>query len=191
MNFPTTLIRWLLILSLALASGFATAQTPNPTVTFKTDNGSFTLELFADKAPKTVENFLSYCNDQFYVGTIFHRVIPGFVVQGGGLTFDYTRKDVKEAVINESANGLKNKRGTVAMARRADPDSATSQFFVNLRHNRHLNAKKNAAGYTVFGQVIDGMDTIESITEEPIGKYRPEAPDLPVRILSVTVHPVP
>lgn len=159
-------------------------------VELKTDLGTITLELFPDKAPETVKNFLRYCNEGFYAGTIFHRVIPGFVVQGGGMTFDFVKKDTREPVVNESDNGLRNRRGTVAMARLPAPDSATSQFFINLNNNTHLDAKKDEPGYTVFGRVVDGMDVVGKITEEPQGKYRPQAPDMPIRILSVTVSPL-
>lgn len=161
----------------------------SPKVELKTDLGIITLELFPEKAPETVENFLRYCNDGFYAGTIFHRVIPGFVVQTGGMTFDYVKKETRDPVVNESQNGLRNRRGTVAMARLPDPDSATSQFFINLNNNTHLDATKDAPGYTVFGRVTDGMDVVKKITEEPQGKYRPQAPDMPIRILGVTVTP--
>lgn len=161
----------------------------SPKVELTTDLGTITLELFPEKAPETVKNFLRYCNDGFYAGTIFHRVIPGFVVQAGGMTFDYVKKETRDPVVNESQNGLRNQRGTVAMARLPDPDSATSQFFINLNNNTHLDATKDAPGYTVFGRVTNGMDVIQKITEEPQGKYRPQAPDLPIRILGVTVTP--
>lgn len=174
---------WLLASASVVAAG-----NNNPQVTFKTDLGSFTLELYPDKAPATVDNFLRYCRQGFYVGTIFHRVIPGFVVQGGGLTFDYVKKATHEPVSNESDNGLRNRKGTVAMARHSDPDSATSQFFINLGNNKHLNSKKDQPGYTVFGKVIEGMDVVNAITREPIGKFSPEAPDIPVRIIAVQLE---
>lgn len=159
----------------------------SPKVELKTDLGTITIELFDDQAPATVENFLRYCEDGFYAGTIFHRVIPGFVVQGGGLTFDYVKKETREPIINESDNGLLNLRGTLSMARLPDPDSATSQFFINLNDNAHLDTDGDKPGYAVFGRVISGMDVVDSITEEPQGKYRPQAPDLPIRILSVNI----
>jgi peptidyl-prolyl cis-trans isomerase A (cyclophilin A) len=178
-----------LSLSLGLTSGFAIAdpQPANPQVQLETDLGTLTLELFADKAPATVENFLRYCRDGFYVGTIFHRVIPEFVVQGGGMTFDYVKKETREPVVNESANGLLNQRGTLAMARLSDPDSATSQFFINLNDNPHLDAQPKALGYTVFGRVLRGMEVVDKITEEPQGEFVPQAPNLPIRILSVNI----
>ncbi len=175
---------------LLAGTGLANAESL-PQVTLETDLGPIALELFPQKSPATVSNFLRYCQEGFYVGTIFHRVIPGFVVQGGGLTFDYVKKDTHEPVINESANGLRNRPGSVAMARLPDPDSATSQFFINLNHNTHLDPRQDAPGYTVFGQVVAGMDVVEKITLEPQGKYRPQAPDLPVRILSCNTAQAP
>ena len=172
--------------------GFTTASLAdqhNPKVYMKTDLGEVVFELYPGKAPATVANFLQYCRDGFYAGTIFHRVVPGFVVQGGGYTFDYVRKETREPVKNESDNGLLNLEGTVAMARFKDPDSATSQFYFNLKHNRHLDPVKEKPGYTVFGKLVSGHDVLLEITREPLGKYRPEAPDLPVRILAVRVEP--
>lgn len=180
----------LLIIMLDFSNFSAAEEVPksNPLVTFKTDLGSITMELFPDKAPATVNNFLRYCREGFYVGTIFHRVIPNFVVQGGGMTFDYVKKETHEPIVNESNNGLRNRKRTVAMARLPEPDSATSQFFINLGNNKHLNPKKGQPGYTVFGQIIQGMDVVSTITEEPLGKYRPQAPDLPIRILAVHIE---
>lgn len=168
-----------------MLSGISLAD--NPQVEFKTDSGVITIELYPDKAPITVENFLRYCNDGFYTGTIFHRIVPGFVVQGGGLTFDYVKKTTREPIANESDNGLRNRRGTLSMARFSAPDSATSQFFINLVANTNLDPQNDQAGYAVFGKVIKGMEVVDNMTREPRGQYRPEAPDLPIRILSVTV----
>lgn len=166
------------------------ALAANPKVKLETDLGVIVLEVFADKAPATAANFLSYVDDGFYNGTIFHRVIPGFVVQGGGLTFDFVNKPTREPVKNESNNGLKNHYGTLSMARTAHPDSATSQFFinVNLRGNTHLDASNNKPGYAVFAKVIEGIDVVDAITREPRGQYRayPEAPNNPVRILKAS-----
>ncbi|WP_460853836.1 peptidylprolyl isomerase [Pseudomaricurvus hydrocarbonicus] len=170
-------------------TGGASSEITARHVELKTDLGIILIELFPDKAPATVANFLRYCNDGFYVGTIFHRVIPGFVVQGGGMTFDFVKKETHDPVVNESNNGLKNRRGTLSMARLPDPDSATSQFFINLNRNRHLDPQKDQPGYTVFARVIEGMDVVDKMTEEPQGKYRAQAPDLPIRILAVTVKP--
>lgn len=158
-----------------------------PQVELKTDLGTITIELFADKAPATVENFLQYCRDGFYNGTIFHRVIPGFVVQGGGLTFDYMKKETRDPVVNESDNGLLNLHGTLSMARTDKPDSATSQFFINLKDNTHLDPQGNKPGYAVFGRVIAGMEVVDKIVAEPQGRFYPQAPDTPVRILSVNI----
>lgn len=158
----------------------------NPRVRLDTDEGDIVLELFARKAPKTVENFLRYVDDRFYDGTIFHRVIPGFVVQGGGMTYDFSKKETRDPVANESDNGLSNKPMTVAMARKSDPDSANSQFFINLNNNSSLDASDDKPGYTVFGRVVSGQETIVAIVEEPTGNYDdyPNAPNTPVRILS-------
>ncbi|MFC6632235.1 peptidylprolyl isomerase [Microbulbifer taiwanensis] len=158
----------------------------NPRVELKTDLGTIQVELYRDKAPATVENFLTYLDSGFYNGVIFHRVIPGFMVQTGGHTFDFQLKETREPVTNESSNGLKNLRGTLAMARKNDPDSATSQFFINLKHNDHLDAAKDKPGFTVFGKVTQGMDVVDSILNEPRGLYRafPQAPNVPVRILN-------
>lgn len=158
----------------------------NPRVKLDTDEGDIVLELFAQKAPKTVENFLRYVDDRFYDGTIFHRVIPGFVVQGGGMTYDFSKKETRDPVANESDNGLSNKPMTIAMARKSDPESANSQFFINLNNNSSLDASDDKPGYTVFGRVVSGQETIVAIVEEPTGNYDdyPNAPNTPVRILS-------
>lgn len=128
-----------------------------------TDRGPIELALNQARAPKTVANFLRYAREDFYAGTIFHRVIPGFMIQGGGLTRDLERKETHAPVENESANGLSNERGSVAMARTRDPDSATAQFFINLTDNARLDGQSGQPGYTVFGQVVDGMDTVDAI----------------------------
>src|SRR5690606_20370188 len=123
-------------------------------VNVKTDKGDFTIELYPDKAPETVANFLGYANRYFYDGLIFHRVVKDFVIQTGGYTFDLSTKETDDPVINESDNGLKNRRGTLAMARHADPNSATSQFYINVRDNSSLDASAGKPGYTVFGKVV-------------------------------------
>lgn len=138
----------------------------NPTVLLETSSGDILIELFADKAPKTVENFLRYVNEDFYKGTIFHRVIKGFMIQGGGLTMKMEEKPTHEPIVNEAANGLKNLRGSVAMARTMDPHSATAQFFINTVNNAsldHSSLENSGFGYCVFGQVIDGMDVVDKI----------------------------
>ncbi len=179
-----------LVLSALLSLSVSSLAEENPRVTFDTDLGKVVIELFPKEAPITVENFLRYCNDGFYTGTIFHRVIPNFVVQGGGLTFDFVKKKTRDPITNESDNGLKNRLGTLSMARLPDPDSATSQFFINLNRNRHLDPKKDEAGYAVFGKVVEGMDIVFNMTKEPRGKIkgREQSPDLPIRILAVQVH---
>lgn len=171
----------------ALLAFFITlpALADNPRVELKTDLGTLRVELYADRAPATVENFLAYVDSGFYNGVIFHRVIPGFMAQTGGHTFDFQKKDTREPVVNESDNGLSNERGTLAMARVSDPDSATSQFFINLVDNTRLDAKEDKPGYTVFGRVTAGMDVVEKIAGQPRGRYDafPDAPNVPVRIL--------
>ncbi len=140
----------------------------NPTVLIETSSGDILVELFADAAPKTVANFLAYVDDEFYVNTIFHRVIPGFMIQGGGFGVRMDEKDTNEPVENEADNGIKNERGTIAMARTMDPHSATAQFFINLTDNDFLNhTEKNMQGwgYCAFGKVIDGLETIDKIAK--------------------------
>ncbi len=131
--------------------------------TIETDRGRIRIALARERAPATVSNFLTYARDGFYDGTIFHRVIPGFMIQGGGLTEDLERKPTRDPVVNESDNGLSNARGTLAMARTNDPDSATSQFFINLTDNSRLDGQDGRAGYTVFGRVTGGMDVVDRI----------------------------
>lgn len=143
-----------------------TAQAAPTQVTVETSKGDMTLELYSDKAPKTVENFLRYVNEGFYDGTIFHRVIDGFMVQGGGFSADMERKETHAAIMNEADNGLRNIVGTIAMARTGDPHSATSQFFINVANNSSLDFREKtprAWGYAVFGRVIKGMDVLKAI----------------------------
>ncbi len=138
----------------------------NPMVTLKTTHGDISIELYADKAPETVANFLKYVDDGHYNGTIFHRVIDGFMIQGGGFTPDMQQKPTRAPVKNEAANGLKNERGTLAMARTSDPHSATAQFFINVTNNDFLNFRspdRNGYGYCVFGKVTAGMDVVDKI----------------------------
>lgn len=142
------------------------ADQTNPKVIIKTSKGDITIELYADKAPITVKNFFSYVDEKFYDGTIFHRVIKGFMIQGGGLTEDFKEKPAKRPIKNEAANGLKNKRGTIAMARTAVIDSATSQFYINHVDNSsldHRNSTLDGFGYCVFGKVIKGLDVVDAI----------------------------
>ncbi len=147
-----------------------------------TNKGAFAIELDDAKAPKSAANILKYVDGKHYDGTVFHRVIPGFMVQGGGYDAKYERKDTHEPVQNEADNGLKNKRGTVAMARTGDPHSATAQFFVNVADNAFLDHTSKDAkgwGYTVFGKVIEGMDVVDAIVAIPTGSAGPFAKDAP------------
>ena len=151
------------VIALPLAAGAETA----PKVKFQTNQGDFVVEVYPDKAPKTVENFLQYVKDKHYDGTIFHRIIDNFMVQGGGFTVDMKQKTTRAPVPLEASNGLKNNLGTIAMARTMDPNSATAQFFVNVKDNDFLNAKGAADGYAVFGKVITGMEVIQKNQDHP------------------------
>ena len=140
----------------------------NPTVLLETSSGDILVELYADKAPQTVANFLKYVDDGFYANTIFHRVIPGFMIQGGGLGARMDEKATREPVANEADNGVKNERGTIAMARTRDPHSATAQFFINLVDNDFLNHSSptpDGWGYCVFGKVTEGMENVDKIAK--------------------------
>ena len=141
-------------------------------IRFETSLGDFTVELLPDEAPQTVENFLRYVDESFFDGTLFHRVVPGFVIQGGGLTSGFQSKTTHPPVKNEANNGLKNLRGTLSMARTNDPHSATSQFFVNLRDNDFLDQKSGQHGYAVFGRVTAGMDVIDRIAVVSTGRRK-------------------
>jgi cyclophilin family peptidyl-prolyl cis-trans isomerase len=152
-----------------MAVGTGLAQQKNPVVEIDTSMGKIKVELFADKSPITVKNFLKYVDDKHYDGTIFHRVISNFMIQGGGMVPGLKEKKTGEPIKNESSNGLSNKRGTLAMARTNDPDSATAQFFINVKDNPFLNKSENSAGYAVFGRVIDGMDVVDKIKEVKTG----------------------
>jgi peptidyl-prolyl cis-trans isomerase A (cyclophilin A) len=155
---------WTTALITMLVAGTARAEGKNPMVLMSTSMGDIKIELYEDKAPVTVKNFLAYVNDKFYDGTIFHRVIPNFMIQGGGFDKDMKQKATKAPIKNEAANGLKNDTGTIAMARTGDPDSATAQFFINVVNNDGLNRPKpDGHGYAVFGKVVDGMDVVRKI----------------------------
>jgi peptidyl-prolyl cis-trans isomerase A (cyclophilin A) len=138
-------------------------------VKFETSHGTFTIELFPKEAPESVENFLRYVDDGHFDGTIFHRIVPGFVIQGGGLSADFASKKTRAPIQNEAKNGLKNSRGTLSMARTSDINSATSQFFVNLKDNAFLDHGPRDYGYAVFGRVTDGMDVIDKIAQVRTG----------------------
>lgn len=174
---------------LAQAETSAEAATALPQVKMVTNKGAFVLELRPDVAPKTVENFLSYARNGFYQDTIFHRVIPGFMIQGGGFTSTLSRKSTRDPIVNEAKPTLKNLRGTIAMARTNAPDSATSQFFINVTDNGFLNAGVRGAGYAVFGKVTEGMGVVDAIAAVNTGyaKGMADVPVEPVVIESVTV----
>ena len=152
------------------ASGATGTPPAHPRVVLETTKGNITLELDAEKAPKTVANFLDYVHAGFYDGTVFHRVISGFMIQGGGFTPKLEQKKTREPIQNEADNGLQNNRGTIAMARTGNPHSATAQFFVNLKDNGFLNHTASTPqgwGYAVFGKVVDGMDVVDAIAQVP------------------------
>ncbi len=179
-----------LVLTWSAAS--PSAQEANPMVVMETSLGTITIELYKDQAPKSVENFLAYVSSGFYEGTVFHRVIPGFMIQGGGMTADLNRKATREPIENEATNGLKNTRGTIAMARTSDVNSATSQFFINPVNNAsldHRSTNPSEFGYAVFGMVTEGMDVVDKIRAVPTGTRGPfqDVPNEPVVIQSVHV----
>lgn len=184
----THMRNWLLALSfliVATSNSYAATQ-----VEFKTSEGNFIVELYPTKAPATVANFLQYVKDDFYSKTIFHRVINDFMIQGGGFERDLFEKPTRSPIKNEANNGLKNKVGTIAMARTADPDSASSQFFINLNDNAFLDYKgpqPDQIGYCVFGQVISGMDVVKKIGIIPTGQISrfSDVPTKPIKINSV------
>ncbi|MGC8915506.1 MAG: peptidylprolyl isomerase [Thermoanaerobaculum sp.] len=167
----------------------ALGQEPAPRVRLETNMGVIVIELYPDKAPKTVANFLEYVRSGFYNGTIFHRVVPSFVVQGGGFDTNFRQKPTRGPVENEAGNGLSNLRGTVAMARTAEVHSATSQFFINLKDNTfldHRDTTPRGYGYCVFGKVVEGMDVVDAIAAIPTGPGGPfpgEVPQKPAVIL--------
>lgn len=180
-----------LILAVAV-NAFGAAPSKNPRVTLETDMGNIVVELYPDKAPITVKNFTDYVESGFYGGTIFHRVIPGFMVQGGGLTEEMQPKATKAQIKNEADNGLKNERGTIAMARTGVVDSATCQFFINVVDNGFLNFKsatQQGYGYAVFGKVVDGMDVVDAIAVTKTGMVKgfKDVPLKPVRIKKATI----
>lgn len=162
-----------------------------PKVRFQTTLGDFVVEVYPDKAPKTVENFLQYVTDKHYDGTIFHRVIANFMIQGGGFTTDLNQKATRGAIPLEASNGLKNDTGTIAMARTGNPNSATAQFFINTVDNAMLNAPQpDGYGYAVFGKVVSGMDVVMKIKATPTGAsgpFRSDVPKTPIVINSATL----
>ena len=191
------LLSFFAVMTLSLSVAMAQQSTDNPQVTLHTNKGDIRLELYPQEAPVSVANFLQYANDGFYDGTVFHRVISHFMIQGGGMTMvedeDGMRqvpKPTREPIVNEADNGLKNERGTVAMARTNDVNSATSQFFINVELNGSLDytGKENSRswGYAVFGRVVDGMDVVDDIRFVETGPR--DVPVEPVIIESVEVH---
>lgn len=183
----------ILLIVFGIAIGNANAAEA-PKVRLVTSMGDIVLELDADKAPKTVENFLGYVKSGFYDGTLFHRVIDGFMIQGGGFTRDFDKKSTAPPIRNEADNGLKNNRGSIAMARTGDPHSATSQFFINVEDNANLDHRGKSQrgwGYAVFGRVVEGMevvDRIRKVSTTTYGYYR-DVPVEPVSIRSAVVVP--
>ena len=151
-----------------LASSALSALAANPLVELKTNQGDIVVEVFADKAPKSADNFIQYVKDGFYNGTVFHRVIDGFMIQGGGFDADMKQKSTRAPIENEARNGLRNEVGTLAMARTADPHSASSQFFINLVANTALDyPSRDGWGYAVFGKVVKGLEVVETIAKQP------------------------
>ena len=178
---------WIFLLAAALADPAAAKAAAAPRVTLSTSKGDIVVELYPDKAPQTVKNFLAYVDAKFYDGTIFHRVIPGFMIQGGGFTADMNQKSTKAPVKNEGGNGLSNSRGTIAMARTSDPDSATAQWFINLKDNTFLDRaeSQDGWGYTVFGKVVSGMEVVDAIAGVPTG-VKSGMRDVPTQTVSIT-----
>ncbi|HOO40845.1 MAG TPA: peptidylprolyl isomerase [Syntrophales bacterium] len=183
---------WAFLVLLVLWTPVQAAEQRFPQVVIETNMGDIEVELYPDKAPNTVGNFLRYVGSRFYDGTIFHRVIYGFMIQGGGFTKEMEQKKTLDPIAIESSNGLKNDRGTIAMARTSDPNSATSQFFINTRNNSSLDyyaSTMRGYGYTVFGKVIKGMDVVDHIEMVNTGSkgYMDDVPVKPVMIEKIFV----
>jgi len=182
----------ILLFLIAATLGCNSTLAQNPQVELKTSQGSIVLELYPDKAPKTVANFLQYVKDGFYNGTIFHRVIDGFMIQGGGFDRDMREKTTRPPIENEAGNKLKNEVGTIAMARTPNPHSASAQFFINVKDNDFLNHREptpQGYGYAVFGKVARGMEVVTKITKVPTGNAGPHqnVPREPIVIESATI----
>jgi cyclophilin family peptidyl-prolyl cis-trans isomerase len=178
---------WALLTSVAAIVTVMPAQADNPRVELATERGLMIVELYAERAPISVANFISLVNNHHYDGLIFHRVISGFMIQTGGFTFDMTpREPGTDNIVNESTNGLTNKRGTLAMARTNDPNSARAQFFINHRNNSSLNMRGDSAGYAVFGKVVEGMRVLDAIARVRTGNHGPyqNVPLEPIRIVT-------
>jgi len=178
---------------LVAAGALAAAEAPNPQMVLDTSEGVMVIELFPDKAPRSVENIIQYVEDGFYEDTIFHRVIPRFMIQGGGFGQDLVKKPVRAPVANEADNGLKNDRGTIALARTSDPHSATAQFYINLIDNDSLDHRTKTDrgwGYCVFGRVIEGMNVVDRISRARTQTRGPmrDVPALPIVIERATIR---
>jgi len=183
----------LLLLFVPLTTTLAADEALRIRVDLQTTLGTIELELDRERAPKTVENFLRYVDEGFYQGTIFHRVIAGFMIQGGGFTSEFERRTTHEAIPNEADNGLRNARGTIAMARTGDPHSATAQFFINLADNDFLDHRSKDTrgwGYAVFGRVTQGMDVVDKIAALPTGSGGPFGKDVPAEAVVITAAAV-
>lgn len=178
-NNKPLVIQWLMLISLAAFTSAGAQDNPYPRVLIETTAGSMTVELNPTRAPLSVKNFLEYVDSGFYEGTIFHRVVASFVIQGGGYTTDHKLKPTRPNISNESGNGLSNLRGTVAMARTGEPHSADSQFFVNLVNNDRLDPMPTRWGYAVFGEIVEGMDVVDDIGYRATGPAGPFAQDVP------------
>jgi peptidyl-prolyl cis-trans isomerase A (cyclophilin A) len=184
------MLKALLVAALVAASSAAHGQAANPRVELKTTAGAIVLELYPDKAPKTVANFLQYVRDGYYNGTVFHRVIDNFMIQGGGFEPGMKQKPTRPPIENEARNGLRNDAGTIAMARTSDPNSATAQFFINVKGNDALNyPNPDGHGYAVFGRVVQGMDVVNRIKGAQTGArgFHRDVPVEDVVIQSATV----
>jgi peptidyl-prolyl cis-trans isomerase A (cyclophilin A)/peptidyl-prolyl cis-trans isomerase B (cyclophilin B) len=161
------------------------AEAKNPVVVIKTSMGTIKAEIYADKAPGTAENFLKYVDDKFYDGLIFHRVIPGFMIQGGGMDKNLEQRKTRAPIKNEASNGVKNTVGTLSMARTMDPNSATAQFFINTVDNKSLDYNERSAGYAVFGKVTEGMDVVNKISAVKTGTPKPMMSDVPETAVTI------
>ena len=193
-NLLPRLLSCLLAATLSISMSVAWAQSDdpveNPRVLMKTTDGDITIELFADKSPITVENFLRYVDDGHYDGTVFHRVISNFMIQGGGFDAELKEKPTRDPIVNESKNKLHNTRGTLAMARTSDPDSAAAQFFINQRSNLRLDWAAGKDGYSVFGEVIDGMQIVDIISLADTGTAQAQTARGPNIFQDVPVQPI-
>ena len=193
-NLLPRLLSYLLAATLSISMSAARAQSDdpveNPRVLMKTTDGDITIELFADKSPITVENFLRYVDDGHYDGTVFHRVISNFMIQGGGFDTELKEKPTRDPIVNESKNKLHNTRGTLAMARTSDPDSAAAQFFINQRSNVRLDWSGGKDGYTVFGEVVDGMQVVDIISLNDTRSAQAQTTRGPTIFQDVPVEPI-